>query len=211
MVGRANRPSALASTPGLSPQAQVTFSDDNSRVTAVLPTGESVSVLLHGATVVSWKDAGDAEKLWLSTAAKLDGTKAVRGGIPLVFPVFGTTEHGAAAALPQHGFARSSRWEFLGKSTSESAPDGGPADLSAKLDFGLSSAGLDVATRELWPFAFNLIYTVTLNRESLTTSLVVTNDDDKPFECQVLLHTYLRIKVGTPSLVPPLFPQAHFY
>lgn len=86
MVDRPNKPSALASTPGLSPQAQVTISDDKQRVSAVLPTGESVEVLLYGATVLSWKRNGQ-EKLWLSEAAKLDGSKAVRGGIPLVFPV----------------------------------------------------------------------------------------------------------------------------
>ena len=87
MVGKGNKPTALASTPGLAPQPQVTFSDDNSRVTAVLPTGETVEVLLYGATVISWKDKNGAEKLWLSEGAKLDGSKAVRGGIPLVFPV----------------------------------------------------------------------------------------------------------------------------
>lgn len=87
MVDRGRKPSALASTPGLPPQPQVAFSADNSRVTATLPTGESVSVLLYGATVVSWKDKNGDEKLWLSEAAKLDGSKPVRGGIPLVFPV----------------------------------------------------------------------------------------------------------------------------
>lgn len=87
MVDRPNKPSALAATPGLQPQAQVTISDGSSRVTAVLPTGESVEILLFGATVLSWKDASGDEKLWLSEGAKLDGTKAVRGGIPLVFPV----------------------------------------------------------------------------------------------------------------------------
>ncbi|KAK0746405.1 galactose mutarotase-like domain-containing protein [Schizothecium vesticola] len=192
MVGRANRPPTLTSTPGLPPTASVTFSDDHSLVSAVLPTGESVSVLLHGATVLSWKDASGTEKLWLSTASALDGTKPVRGGIPLVFPFFGPPPPGLS--LPQHGFARSARWEFLGKSTSESAGGVGVVDLSAKLDFGLSSAGLDAATREAWPFAFNLIYTVTLDRGSLTTSLVVSNDDEaRPFDCQVLMHTYLRV------------------
>lgn len=87
MVERRNKPSALATTPGLPPQATVNISHDNSRVTAELPTGETVVVLLHGATVLSWKDAAGDEKLWLSEGAKLDGTKAVRGGIPLVFPV----------------------------------------------------------------------------------------------------------------------------
>ena len=87
MVDRPNKPSALASTPGLPPQPQVNISHSNQRVAAVLPTGESVEILLYGATVISWKDKSGNEKLWLSEAAKLDGSKAVRGGIPLVFPV----------------------------------------------------------------------------------------------------------------------------
>ena len=46
------------------------------------------TILKFGATVVSWKN-NNQEKLWLSEGAHLDGSKAVRGGIPLVFPVFG--------------------------------------------------------------------------------------------------------------------------
>lgn len=86
-MDRPNKPSALATTPGLPPQPQVDISTDNARVSASLPTGEAVDVLLHGATVISWRDRAGNEKLWLSDAAKLDGSKAVRGGIPLVFPV----------------------------------------------------------------------------------------------------------------------------
>ncbi|PNP37622.1 hypothetical protein TGAM01_v200403 [Trichoderma gamsii] len=189
MVDRPNKPSALAATPGLQPQAQVTISHGNSRVSASLPSGESIEILLYGATVLSWKDASGDEKLWLSEGAKLDGTKAVRGGIPLVFPVFGTApDHEATSKLPQHGFARNSRWEFLGKSTSESSSD------SVKLDFGLSSENLDDAARQLWPYKFGLLYSVTLDRESLKTALVITNEGDVPFEFQTLLHTYFRIK-----------------
>jgi glucose-6-phosphate 1-epimerase len=65
----------------------VNITHGNQKVTAVLPTGESVEILLYGATVISWKDKNGSEKLWLSEASKLDGSKAVRGGIPLVFPV----------------------------------------------------------------------------------------------------------------------------
>ena len=204
MVDRPNKPSALATTPGLPPQPQVQISDDNSRVTATLPTGESVDILLHGATVISWKGKAGEEKLWLSEAAVLDGSKAVRGGIPLVFPVFGTApDHKPTSQLPQHGFARTSRWEFLGKSTSESAGEGGAGassssssadNASVKLDFGLSSSNLSDAARKIWPSAFHLVYSVTLDRDSLTTSLVVTNDSEQAFEFQVLLHTYLRVQ-----------------
>lgn len=227
MVARPNKPSALSATPGPQRQAAVNISHGNQRVAATLPTGESVEILLYGATVVSWKDAAGEEKLWLSEKAALDGSKAVRGGIPLVFPVcyapynllylfhsysvsrqvtpvanscdkqvFGPPPpNHATSSLPQHGFARTSNWEFLGKSTSESEAEGGNADLSVKLDFGLSSAGLDAETRKKWGYDFNLIYSVTLGKKSLTTSLVVTNDDERSFELQVLMHTYFRIKV----------------
>ncbi|KAI2604609.1 galactose mutarotase-like protein [Hypoxylon sp. NC1633] len=191
MVDRRNKPMALATTPGLPPQPQVNFSHNNSRVTAVLPTGESVEVLLYGATVISWKTRFGSEKLWLSDAAKLDGSKAVRGGIPLVFPVFGTApDHPATSKLPQHGFARNSRWEFLGKSSSESA---GLSDSSVKLDFGLSSNTLADDVQALWPHTFSVIYSVTLTPENLSTSIVVTNDGSQPIEFQVLMHTYLRV------------------
>jgi glucose-6-phosphate 1-epimerase len=70
------------------PTAQVDISPSSDRVTATLPTGESCEVLLFGATLVSWKsDGGRRENLWMSDVAKVDGSKAVRGGIPLVFPV----------------------------------------------------------------------------------------------------------------------------
>lgn len=83
---RAKKPSAIPVSPG-TPAPQVSISDDNSRVTASLPTGERVEVLLHGATVISWKSSTGKENIFLSSKAHLDGSKPVRGGIPLVFPV----------------------------------------------------------------------------------------------------------------------------
>ena len=44
----------------------------------------------------------------ISKKSKLDGTKAIRGGIPVCFPQFGPWEFGA-----QHGFARNSKdWKI---------------------------------------------------------------------------------------------------
>jgi glucose-6-phosphate 1-epimerase len=90
MVDRANRPSALSAPAAAAPEAQVDIvgSGAASKVVATLPSGESVQVLLYGATVTSWKsNGGKTENLWLSDKAALDGSKAVRGGIPVVFPV----------------------------------------------------------------------------------------------------------------------------
>jgi glucose-6-phosphate 1-epimerase len=86
MVDRAHKPAAI-SPAAKAPQPTVDISSDNGTVVATLPTGESVAVLLHGATVTSWKGRDGTENLWLSDTAVLDGTKPVRGGIPVVFPV----------------------------------------------------------------------------------------------------------------------------
>ncbi len=91
MVDRPHKPSAISASP-TAPQPHVEISSDNSRVTARLPTGESVQVLLHGATVLSWKSNGQ-ENLFLSQKAILDGSKPVRGGIPVVFPVRADTTY----------------------------------------------------------------------------------------------------------------------
>ncbi len=212
------KPSALnlkSSSPApLQPTAQLTHNND--RVVATLPTGESVEILLYGATVISWKDAQDSEKLWLSEAAALDGSKAVRGGVPLVFPVrpslhtlydslvtstdtcqvFGkSTNHPATDSLPQHGFARTSRWEFLGKSTTESE-NRGSADAGIKLDFGLGPQNLSEEARKAWSHTFGLIYSVTLTRDSLRTNIMVRNEGQEDWEFMVLMHTYLRVDVS---------------
>lgn len=121
-------------------------------------------------------------------------------------------DHAQTSRLPQHGFARTSRWEFLGKSTSESLGGKAATDGSVKLDFGLSSGseGLDERARQFWPFRFNLIYSVWLSRESLTTSIVATNDGAEPWDCHVLLHTYLRVKVRGSQLII-FFPFSLFF
>ena len=87
MVERAKKPAAISAAHDDAPQPQVSISDDSSRVIARLSTGESVEIHLHGATVISWKSNDSRENLWLSEKAVLDGSKPIRGGIPVVFPV----------------------------------------------------------------------------------------------------------------------------
>lgn len=190
-MDRSNKPAAIGVT---ATPPQPTISLANNVVQANLPSGESVTVNLHGATVTSWKTANGTEQLWLSEAAALDGSKPIRGGIPVVFPVFGPPPpNHATSALPQHGLARSSLWEFLGKSSSESSGSAA-ADDTVKLDFGLSSAMLTSNFQSKWPHEFGLVYSVTLSPEGLGTSLQVRNQGEQSFEFQVLLHTYFGIE-----------------
>ncbi|KAK5124933.1 hypothetical protein LTR85_001123 [Meristemomyces frigidus] len=189
-MDRAHKPSALTpSTAGPQPSVH----SEQGRVIATLPTGDSVEVLLYGATVISWKHNG-RENLWVSKAAKLDGSKPVRGGVPVVFPCFGPppADH-ATSALPQHGFARNSTWEYLGKSSSESGKLASGGDDGVKLDFGLSPAELSDEAKKAWPYDFGLVYSVTLGKDGLQTMLNVQNKGKESFEFQMLLHTYFKV------------------
>ncbi|KAJ5610620.1 hypothetical protein N7510_007339 [Penicillium lagena] len=191
-MDRSNKPSAIGVGASL-PQPSVNIQDNT--VKATLPTGQSVTIHLYGATVTSWKTA-NGEQLFLSQKAHLDGSKPIRGGIPLVFPVFGPPpSNHATSSLPQHGFARNSTWEYLGKSSSESlGKDRSQEDLSVKLDFGLSHSMLSEEFRKAWPYEFGLVYSVTLTKDALETTLQVRNEGKQNFEFQVLMHTYLNVE-----------------
>ncbi|KAK5076160.1 hypothetical protein LTR64_006363 [Lithohypha guttulata] len=186
---RKNRPTSIGKPPHL-PQPTVNLS--NNVVTATLPTGESAQVHLFGATVTSWKTSDGKERLFLSTAADLTGKKPIRGGVPIVFPVFGPPpkDH-ETSQLPQHGFARNNTWEFMGKSSSESTDS--KSDDSVKLDFGLSSSMLSEDTKNKWPYEFGLVYSVTLSKSTLKVQLQVQNKGEKPFDFQCLFHTYFTV------------------
>lgn len=158
----------------------------------------TATILKYGATVISWKNNGQ-EKLWLSDGAKLDGSKAVRGGIPLVFPVFGKAKDAShpTAPLPQHGFARNSQWEFLGQ-VSESP---------VSVQFGLGPENVDPELYKLWAEGkndFTLVLTVTLGEDSLTTKIEAENLGKSAFEFNWLFHTYYRVADITDTLVTNL-------
>lgn len=167
------------------------------KVIVTFPNDESTSVtiLKYGATVISWKVAGE-EKLWLSEGAHLDGSKPVRGGIPLVFPVFGKLkdESHATYPLPQHGFARNSTWEFLGQ-VGEKPPS---------IQFGLGPENIDPELYKKWgggKYDFTLIFTVTLQDDALKTDIEVSNTGKEAFDFNWLFHTYYRVPDITDVLV----------
>ncbi|BCS01048.1 D-hexose-6-phosphate mutarotase [Aspergillus luchuensis] len=192
-MDRSNKPAAIGVGASL-PQPTISLRDNT--VEATLPTGESVTVYLYGATVTSWKLANGKEQLFVSEKANLDGSKPIRGGIPVVFPVFGPPpSNHATSALPQHGFARNSNWEFLGKSSSEAfGRDRKEGEDAVKLDFGLSHPMLSEEFQKAWPYKFGLVYSVTLTKGSLETSLQVQNQGEQNFDFQVLMHTYLSVE-----------------
>lgn len=137
-------------------------------------SGASAEVYLYGATVTRYKNAEGKELIFTSSKAALDGTKAIRGGIPIVFPVFGAPKH---PGVPRHGFARTATWKL----------ENGSGDGSAV--FTLSEKE---ATCEAWAHPYVLRYEVKVSASELSTELTIENPST-PFTCQALQHTYLRV------------------
>lgn len=147
--------------------------------------GARAEVYLQGAHVTSWVPAGGTEVFFVSRAAHFAPEKAIRGGIPVIFPQFGSD-----GPLPQHGFARTSPWELA--STAES-------------EHGLVCVTLRLAdspaTRAQWPHPFTLDLEVRLDAQALTLALRVINHDDDDLPFQAALHTYFAVADITQTTV----------
>jgi len=159
-------------------------------IKATIPSGDTVEIYRHGATVSSWNSSRGEQHIFLSTASALDGSAALRGGIPVVFPNFGTppTNH-STSQMPSHGFARNSTWDFVGSKVAEEGK-------SIILTFHLDSSMLIASYQAKWPLSVDLTYTVTLSPNNLRANLKVENTDKVPFEFQYLLHAYMALPVS---------------
>ena len=119
-------------------------------------SGAVCEVYPHGATVTRYTSPTGAEVLWTSESAVFDGTKAIRGGIPVVFPQFGPAADarvGGPGTMAQHGFARTAAWTVDAAGT-KILDSGDPQAVLTLAD--------SAATRALWPHAFACSYTVVL-------------------------------------------------
>jgi glucose-6-phosphate 1-epimerase len=130
--------------------------------------------------VVSWKPAGNAERLFLSRRSPFTEGKAIRGGIPVAFPQF--AEQGP---LPRHGFVRTRPWTFMG--TRETQAGSGVA-------FTLERSPDTLAA---WPGEFRIELVASLAPGRLEVELRVANAGSEPFAFAGALHTYLAVGDAT--------------
>jgi len=136
----------------------------------------SVTVIPFGATITSWKIDGQ-EHIFVSKNAIMDGSKAIRGGIPICFPNFGPWSYGA-----QHGFARNSKdWQV---------PCEPKVDISTG-DVELTLVLKDTEeTRKIWNKKFTLLYKITLKESALHLNINVKNEGDEDLDLTFCFHTY---------------------
>ena len=149
--------------------------------------GYRAEVYLHGATVTSWRTPTGEELLFLSKKALFQADKAIRGGIPVIFPQFS-----GQGPLPAHGIARAAPWEVAETRTE--------ADGRSTVVLRLTSSA---ATEAVWPEKFEAHYEVSAG-SSLSTTLTITNRGSRPFSFQTALHTYFRVQSIDGTSVPGL-------
>ncbi|WP_421164527.1 D-hexose-6-phosphate mutarotase [Aeromonas dhakensis] len=137
-------------------------------------------ISLFGAHVLSYQRHDEPASIWLSDKAVLDGSKPIRGGIPLCWPWFGPAPARVGSGKPSHGFARTSLWTLDGVSDHG---DGTLVHLSLRDN---------EATRQLWPHTFELELDVLVGKE-LALVLTTRNTGKEPLIYGGALHTYLQI------------------
>jgi glucose-6-phosphate 1-epimerase len=148
-------------------------------VTIRAADGAQATVTLYGGHLVSWQTSDGQERLFCSRESSLDGSRAIRGGVPVIFPQFGARGTGM-----RHGFARVATWQLEAS---------GEADGAAFAQFVLHHTDLPEAIAAAWPFAFTLRLRVAMQGQSLNLALSVHNTGEQAFPFSAALHTYFSI------------------
>jgi glucose-6-phosphate 1-epimerase len=146
---------------------------------AISLDGVTGELYLQGAQVTAWQPRDERPVLFTSPKSAFAPGRAIRGGIPIVFPWFGANRHMPSA--PQHGFARTAAWHLDGVETA------GSGSLTLTLSLGDADVG-----SPFWPERFRAIYTVTF-AQTLSLCLAVQNRAMHPIVFEEALHSYFAI------------------
>src|SRR5260221_8191174 len=148
------------------------------RVAISTPAAEA-DLYLQGAHLANWTPRGERPVLFLSRKSLFAFGRAIRGGVPIIFPWFGARSDGKPG--PAHGFARTSEWTVENTKQRE--------DGRVEITLALSD---NDATRELFDVPFRLRFRVTVGSE-LEMELETSNLGKTPFTFEEALHTYLAV------------------
>ena len=128
--------------------------------------------------MTAWQPPGERPLLFTSPNSAFAPGRAIRGGIPIVFPWFANRH---APAAPQHGFARTAAWYL------DEVETAGRESLTMTL-----SLSEGAVSSPIWPEPFRAIYTVTF-AQTLSLRLAVQNRATHPIFFEEALHTYFTI------------------
>src|SRR4051794_23660495 len=76
---------------------------------AVRTAVAAAHIYMHGAHITHFQPAGTSPVLFLARPSLFTHGKAIRGGVPVIFPWFAPRD--STKGAPMHGFARTMTWE----------------------------------------------------------------------------------------------------
>ncbi|WP_257274537.1 D-hexose-6-phosphate mutarotase [Endozoicomonas sp. SESOKO4] len=132
-------------------------------------------ISLQGGQVLSYQPKGQEKVLWMSPLADMTEGKAIRGGVPVCWPWFGSRKEGG----PNHGFARTKLWQYELSETLDN--DKTRVVLSLPIDGvqewdGKAGLGIDIIVGE-----------------TLRISLTSRNNGSRKVQISQALHTYFSV------------------
>jgi glucose-6-phosphate 1-epimerase len=133
----------------------------------------------QGAHLMHFTPAGQPPLLFLSSQTQLTPGKAVRGGVPVIFPWFGARD--GHPESPMHGLVRTRIWEIV----AVEVPEKGPGKVRMKFESSPE-------TLALWPHDFALSIEFSFG-ETLSILWETRNTGEAPFEFEQALHPYFPV------------------
>jgi galactose mutarotase-like enzyme len=130
---------------------------------------------------------GETEVLYLDEVSFANAPASVRGGVPVLFPTPGKLtgdewrREGREGRLRRHGFARDLPWTLVRTDTEQAA--------SATLRLQASDA-----TRNDYPWLFQLDYTYSLAGAAVTIEQRIQNASQQPMPFAAGLHPYFNVR-----------------
>jgi glucose-6-phosphate 1-epimerase len=147
---------------------------------AIVSTPTAVGELyLQGAHVTQWMPREQRPVLFVSSRSLFTLGKAIRGGVPVIFPWFGPRSDGKPG--PSHGFARTLEWTVA----DTRLRDGDRVEITLAL-------AAEDTTRDFGYVDFYLRLRVTFGSE-LEMELETRNDATKALTFEEALHTYFAV------------------
>jgi glucose-6-phosphate 1-epimerase len=143
----------------------------------------TAALYLQGAHLAQWQPAGHEPGLFLSERSAFLPGKAIRGGVPIIFPWFGArtaTQYSPRTDGPSHGFARTSEWQLAAANI-----QGDDVHLTLTLD-------PTDTTRALGYDLFHLTYRLVIGAE-LDLQLTVENQSTTAMHFEEALHSYFMV------------------
>ncbi len=145
----------------------------------------AAEISLYGGQVLHWQPTNEAPVFWLSKSSRFEKGQAIRGGIPICWPWFGSL-----AQEVNHGFARLSDWDIADVEITQEA-----------IQVTLVLEGKELSAQ--WPHAFRLLQHLRFGK-AFEQSLEIVNLGAEPISFTGAMHSYFSVSHPKNTELPAL-------